>query len=567
MSSPVEQIKQRLTVVDVVGSYIKLQKAGANFKAVCPFHSEKGPSFYVSPGREIWHCFGCNRGGDMFEFVKQIEGVEFVEALRILADRAGVELKFENKEERNERTRLLDIMSEAVEYYRGVLRESPEVLAYLKKRGLSDKTIEDFKIGFSPEEEKGWRHLFYRLKEKGYAPLDIEKSGLAIKKSESDFYDRFRGRIMFPLFDSAGRPVAFSARIFKDKGDGSGKYINSPQTPLYDKSALLYGFDKAKTEIRKKDSCIFVEGQMDVIMSHQAGVINAVAVSGTALTDRHLEFIKRLTSKLVMAFDNDEAGLIAAKRSIDLAFKHEMEVSAVFVPLGKDPADVVLENPDLWADAVGKAKHAIEFYLDFYGEKYKKDERVFKKEVEKNILPYLVLLSSGIERSHWVSVVAQKIGVTEEIILTELKKIYNEKINERTPNFSGGRNAACAPKNAAVPNRLNRLREWISGIYLWKKDEITVPEAIKEEIMKFIGGLNKEDSNKFSLEAELCYTGSEDLSSEMENLAKDYRREGMKEKQVLLAREISACEKKCDAEKLKKIMEELQKINKEMSQL
>ena len=287
MSSPVEQIKQRLSVVDVIQSYIKLDKAGANFKARCPFHSEKTASFFVSPARDIWHCFGCSRGGDIFAFVMEIEGVEFIEALKILAERAGIKLKMEDPRLRNERVRLLDLMKDAADFYRRELDKREEVLDYLHKRGLKTETIQSWHLGYAPQESEGWRNLYEYLLSKGYSDEEMEKTGMAIKadQREKRYYDRFRGRIMFPIFDFSGRVVGFSGRLYPEiEKEGVGKYINSPQTVLYDKSKILYGFDKAKTEIRKKDACVLVEGQMDVLMSHQAGVANSVAVSGTGLT-------------------------------------------------------------------------------------------------------------------------------------------------------------------------------------------------------------------------------------------------------------------------------------------
>lgn len=562
MSSPVEQIKQRLTIVEVVSSYIKLQKAGANYKAVCPFHSEKGPSFYVSPAREIWHCFGCNLGGDMFEFVKQIEGVEFVEALRLLAGRAGVELRMEDPTIRNERTRILDLVREASVFYQKNLSENKEVLEYLKQRGLTEETIKNFGLGFSLPEEKGWRGLTMYLKSKGYSGDEAEKAGLAIKKAANDYYDRFRGRIMFPLFDASGREVGFSGRIFGPEKEGMGKYINTPQTLLYDKSKILYGFDRAKMEIRKKDSCVLVEGQMDVIMSHQAGVLNAVAVSGTALTPLHLEAIKRLTDKLVMAFDSDEAGLSAAKRSIDLALEKEFEVKAIGAHEGKDPADIVLKDSALWQKLVSEARHIIDFYLGVLREKYPNDLD-FKRQVEKNVLPYLLAIGSSIERGHWIKEIAKCIGAKEESVLEELKKIFNKKI-DGGPDMSKNK---CEIPRGTFKKRKHMLAERLLGISLWKKDKAVIPTAVGEVVFVGTEKMDKADEDRMALEAELCYGGTEKLTDEINSLVHELKKEILKENLENLAKEIQDCENKCDQKSLEEKLAEFQKLSRELSGL
>lgn len=565
MSSPVEQIKQRLNIVDVIGSYIKLQKAGANFRAPCPFHSEKSPSFYVSPAREIWHCFGCNRGGDLFEFVKQIEGVEFAEALRILADRAGIKLKFEDPRFKNERMHLLDLMEAAAEFYQGKLGENQAVLAYLKKRGLQEKTISDFQLGFAQSEESGWRNLHSFLKSKGYSDSEMEKAGMVVKseKVRGDYYDRFRGRIMFPLFDTAGRVVGFSGRVFGEEKEGVGKYINTPQTVLYDKSRLLYAFDRAKVEIRGKDACVLMEGQMDVIMSHQAGILNAVAVSGTALTPLHLETIKRLTRNIIMCFDGDEAGLLAAKRSIDLALARDFELRAIALPEGKDPADMVLSDAEDFKKLLDKSSHIIEFYLNVLKEKYG-ETRQFKQEVSKNVLPYLLSIQSGIERSHWIKDIAGRLGVKEEIVLEEVKRIY-DKNNSLEKSCEAP--FADAPGISGAKPRIQLLEERLAGIVLWKNDRELFPDFIKKRVADFLEKTDKALCNRLALEAELCYAGEENFGEEIEQIAKEWKKESLKEELAKVTEEIRICEEKKDKEAMEKKIVELQKLSRELAEI
>ena len=275
MNSPVAKIKERLSIEEVVSSYIKLKKAGANLKAKCPFHNEKTPSFFVSVDRGSYYCFGCGASGDIFTFVEEFEGLDFRGALKLLADRAGVELAAytkEMKEAENEKEKLYRAMEEATLYFCDNLTQNREVLNYLKTRGLNEKSIKDFRIGFALLD---WRLLYFYLQKKGFSDIEMEKAGL-VKKSEKGFYDRFRGRIMFPISDSSGRVIAFSGRIFSAQGGSASggveqaKYLNSPETPIFSKHAVLYGIYKAKDSIRKNNFSILVEGQMDLILSHQA---------------------------------------------------------------------------------------------------------------------------------------------------------------------------------------------------------------------------------------------------------------------------------------------------------
>ncbi|MFA6551593.1 MAG: DNA primase, partial [Patescibacteria group bacterium] len=317
-----DEIKSRLDLVEVIREYVQLKAVGVNFQARCPFHREKTPSFVVSPERQIWKCFGCGKGGDVFSFIMEMEGLSFIEALRELAPKAGIELKRHNPQEISKRNRLLDIMELAVKYYHKLLIEAPSAkpaLAYLKNRGLSDDMIEKWQIGYSPE---SWDSILNFLKAGGYSEQEIFLSGLTVKKENANsYYDRFRGRIMFPINDYNGSPVAFSARVSPEReaAEKMGKYINSPQTPIYDKSRILFGLDKAKQFIRENEAAIIVEGQMDAISSHQAGVKNVVASSGTAFSAEQIKLIKRYTDNILFSFDSDAAGELATNRGEEAA--------------------------------------------------------------------------------------------------------------------------------------------------------------------------------------------------------------------------------------------------------
>ncbi len=574
MPSPVEQIKQRLSVVDVIQSYIKLDKAGANFRARCPFHSEKTASFFVSPPREIWHCFGCGKGGDIFGFVMEMEGVEFIEALKMLAERAGIKLKTEDPRLRNERTRLLDLIKDSADFYRRELSERKEVLEYLAGRGLQDETIQSYLLGYAPKEDEGWRNLYEFLLGKGYSDEEIEKTGMAIKaeQKEKRYYDRFRGRVMFPISDFSGRIVAYSGRIFPETGkENAAKYINSPQTILYDKSRILYGFDKAKTEIRKKDACVIVEGQMDVLMSHQAGVLNAIAVSGVGLTPYHLDSIGRLTNNLIVCFDNDEAGLVAAGRGIDLALEKGFEVKVIVLPFGKDPADVVSKDVLAWQKAVEESRHIIDFYLHNFSEKIK-DSRLLKKKVEQVVLPYLSYIESEIEKSHWVKEIAKCLGVSEEPVWEELKKIKLKKITtEAGPDIH--------PRSKS---RRLLLEERILGIVFWKNDANMIPNSSyclfsenhqfllkNPEARKELKGGDKQYCERLSLEGELSYSGIEpsQLEREIKILLADLEEEVLREKRIAVTSDMRRAETESEENILGEKISELNDLNRKINDI
>lgn len=435
MSSNVEKIKERLGIEEVISSYIKLDKAGKNSKGKCPFHNEKTPSFFVSPDRGGYYCFGCGAKGDIFSFVEQFEGLDFMGALKLLADRAGIQLEFDrnNQEHKTEKEKLLAIMEEATKFFEKGLDHSAEARDYLKKRGITEKTVKDFRIGFIPAD---WRLLYTHLINKKFTDADIEKAGL-IKKPEAvdgaapkGYYDRFRGRVMFPISDSSGRVIAFSGRILIDDGK-SAKYLNSPDTMLFNKSTVLYGIDKAKQDIRIKNYSIFVEGQMDLVLSHQAGIKNTVAVSGTALADvlttkdnivNNLGIVKRLSNNIILAFDSDNAGRKAAMRSAGIALGLGMDVKIADLPEGKDPADMVLADPESWKDVLRNSKPVVEFQIDTVL-KQKLDPRKLPQALRDNVLPFIAPITGAMEKAHYIKLIKEKTGLSEESIKEDLKKV------------------------------------------------------------------------------------------------------------------------------------------------
>src|SRR3989339_70222 len=337
-------IKEKLDIVQTIQEYVPLKKAGIYYKAPCPFHREKTPSFMVNAEKQIWKCFGCSKGGDIFSFIQEMEGLDFPEALKLLADRAGVKIdSYRSEIDKSQKNRILDINQKAASFFHHILTEmegANGAREYLDKRGLTKETIEKWQIGFVPDQ---WDLLTKYFLKKGIGIDDLVVAGLVIKKDVAragqGFYDRFRGRIMFPIWDVHGNVVGFTGRVLVETENSGGKYMNTPQTLVYDKSRVIYGLDKAKTEIKAQDQVVLVEGQMDVVACHQAGMKNVVASSGTALTLEQIKLLKRYSSNIAMAFDGDSAGVAAAKRGVNIALGEGLNVKTIRIPegKGKDP--------------------------------------------------------------------------------------------------------------------------------------------------------------------------------------------------------------------------------------
>jgi len=488
MSSDTEKIKEKLDIVDVISGYIKVEKAGINFKAKCPFHNEKTPSFLISPTRQSFYCFGCGEKGDIFSFVEKFEGLDFKGALETLANKAGIELKnFKPTDDniKDEKERLFEITETACQIFEKQLTVNKDALAILKKRGVTIDSIKKWRLGFAQDE---WRSLFDNLTQKGFSKEEMLEAGL-IKKTNTEtnsrqikYYDTFRDRIMFPLNDSAGRVIAFSGRAIKDPSTGSGqenkipKYLNSPETKLFYKSEALYGFDVAKNYIRKLDYTVLVEGQMDLLMSHQAGILNTVASSGTALTELHLKKIGRLSNRIIVAYDADISGEKATRRAAEMAMSLGMEIKTVSLPEGEDPASIIQKDQIKWKKVLKESEHFIDFTLNKALEE--KDDRKLAKEITKNVLPLVSLIKSDIEKSRFVKKIALKMKVQEEDVLNDLKKI-----NQKEEALTG----EGLPKNYSKIINLERI---LSGIiFLEEFNKNKKSKELKEKWQKIV---NKE---------------------------------------------------------------------------
>ena len=428
MAENTELIKEKLDIIDFIRGYLKLDKAGRNFKGICPFHKEKTPSMMVSPDRQIWHCFGCGAGGDIFGFLMQYENIEFVEALRILADKAGVQLR-QMTGDSKKYEKLYEINRIAKDFFRSKLASEAGKIAgkYLMERGMEKSTMIEFEVGVAPSEQDG---LVKHLSKMGYQAPEVEAAGLAFKTDRGTYWDRFRNRIMFPINNHFGKTVGFTGRIMPgSENEKTGKYVNSPETPLFNKSKLLFAFDKTKNFIREADEAVFVEGQMDAIMAFQDGVKNVVATSGTALTEGHLSAVGRIMDNLVLAFDNDDAGRSAAERTIDLAEAADLNVKVLALGKdgAKDPADIIKESPGKFKEMLGGVVPAMEYYFDFYN--VLDGDIAKKKKAIRAVLSKIKCIASPVERSHWVSQLANRSGIEETVLAAEMDGV-DAKVQE-----------------------------------------------------------------------------------------------------------------------------------------
>jgi DNA primase len=434
MSDTVEQIKSRLDIVDIVSGYLKVQRAGINWKARCPFHNEKTPSFYISPERQSWHCFGCNKGGDMFSFVQDIEGVDFPEALRVLAAKAGVvvpEYRATDGQERSRRAALLAVTELSAKFFERQLHEGPagaKALAYLRQRGMTDETIRVWRLGWAPND---WRALTGFLTSNGHDAVTVVAAGMAIEKNGRP-YDRFRSRIMFPIADANGQVVGFTGRVFGAEvavdGEPLAKYVNTPQTAIYDKGRILYGLDKAKLDMRKRDSALLVEGNVDTIMSWQAGATNVVATSGTALTADQLRMLARYSTNLDFCFDADQAGQVATRRGIGMALAQNFNVRILTLTdqSTKDPADFVAKYGAAWNDVVATAKPALQYYYDQAVAGFNPASAQHKKAVLASMGPLVRRLTSKVEQGHWVNQIASLLRAEAAAVQADLAAVRDD---------------------------------------------------------------------------------------------------------------------------------------------
>jgi len=429
MADQLEEIKRKIDIVELVNEHVPLKKTGRNFKALCPFHSETIPSFVVSPERQIFKCFGCGEAGDIFGFLMRIEGMEFGEALRTLAKRAGVKLKpFKPSEGEREKRLLYEINHLASEFYHYLLlnhRAGKKALNYILGRGISKESLQLFKLGFAPNL---WESLQkFLVGKKRHKVEDLEKAGLVIKSGKGrGYYDRFRGRLMFTLKDHQGNVVGFAGRVLDPKQE-EAKYINTPETLIYHKSDLLYGLTETRKAIKDADEVILVEGELDLISSYQAGVKNVLAIKGSALTSNQVQLLGRYAKNLIFALDRDVAGDTAARRGIEIADAAEMAIKVVELKGGKDPDEVAQKNPKLWQKLVKKAVPVYDYFFASAFSRFDAKTPEGKRKIGQELTPVLAKISNEIIKGHYIFQLGEKLGVGEEAIAAEVAKIGEEK--------------------------------------------------------------------------------------------------------------------------------------------
>jgi DNA primase len=422
--SVIAEVKQRLDIVEFVSEYVTLQKAGRNFKGLCPFHSEKHPSFFVFPEQQSWHCFGaCGTGGDIFSFIMKKEGIDFGQALRLLAQRGGITLsplEAPSKAEDERKERLFQINEAVTEYYHHLLSSTKagEVArSYLARRKVMPETIKEFRLGFSPD---AWETIKNYLLGKGYTEKELVEAGLIIEKEEGGSYDRFRNKLMFPICDIQGRVTGFGARVLDDS---LPKYINSPQTPIFDKSSSLYGIDKAKSAIRKKNLVIIVEGYVDVLAAHQHDWQNVVGSMGTSLTEKQVEGIKRLTNNITLALDADLAGEEATLRGKTILAYSNAEANVILLPPGKDPDEVIGEDPTLWQKLVEQSMPIMDFAFQSVISKVDINKARDKSLAVQKLLPSIYEIKDPTQKFHYVEKLARALKIKTSDVEAALQKL------------------------------------------------------------------------------------------------------------------------------------------------
>jgi DNA primase len=459
-----EEIKQRLSVVDLISVKVSLKKAGKNFKGLCPFHSEKSGSFFVFPQTESYYCFGCHASGDIFTFTMQTEGLAFGDAVEMLANRAGVALperanreeKEENKKSQ-EKERLRDINAAAATYFSHLLlnyKGAERAREYLLKRGVTQPSIETFNLGYALDE---WDSLLNYLTGKGYSHEELANVGLVGQTENGKYYDRFRGRLIFPIRDRQGNIIAFGGRVLEGTSKDAPKYLNSPQTILFDKSATLYGFDRAKDAIRRSDRAIIVEGYLDVVIAHQYGFENVVAPLGTALNEKHITNLKKLTRRLILALDADTAGQMATLKGIETAkqgfdtvivpvptsrglvrFEQQVdaEIRVATLPVGKDPDEVIREDRSKFRDVIDRAQPVVDYYFSSVAANTDLRNAKGKKAALDQLLPAITEVRDRIEREHYIQKLARLIQVDAELVRGELNRVLKADFQRSKPKPS-----------------------------------------------------------------------------------------------------------------------------------
>ena len=582
----IEEVKGRTDIVDIIGERIELKKAGRNYKANCPFHGEKTPSFMVSPELQIFKCFGCGEAGDVFGFLEKYEGMEFSEALKYLADRAGIKLQKLHGGQSSEKEKLIEINTQALRFYNYLLLSHPvgkKALDYLiNDRGLKKETIKEFQLGFSPQNSYPLQK--YLIDKKKFEAKDIERAGIGILRG-SGFYDRFGGRVIFPLFDHRGNPIGFSGRILPWDKRETGKYINSPETPIYHKSNVLFGLNLTRSFIKKKKTAIVVEGELDLISSWQAGIKNIVAIKGSALTEEQVKLLSRFAQKFILALDSDRAGDAATRRGIKVASDIGVEIKVAEIGGGyKDPDEAARGNIESYKKDLIGAKVIWDYLIDSVLARNSAETGSGKSKISKEIIPIISEIGDKIVQAHYANVVAKKLGVPLEAVTEEIIKVdqpvsvapqSEEKKEERTKRGVLEENLlklifASDPEGLTAKDIGGIIKQPIN-LKLIGEYKTFLAERQKHpkkgfEISEFGKSLPKELFTGFSKivlgENRDSVENAEELKKELELVKKELKILAVKEKLEVLESQIREMEEKGENEMLLKAQQKFNELAK-----
>jgi len=485
--SKIEEIRSTASIVDMISEYVQLRKRGKNYIGLCPFHNEKTPSFTVSDEKQIFHCFGCHTGGNIFKFLMEYKKISFIEAVQEVAEQLGIPLEYYEsagyEEQQTEQEILYDINTEAAKYFLNNLLNDEEAeiaRTYLHKRNLKQQTIRTFGLGYTL---RGWENFVNYAKEK---KIDLEKAvtlGLAGKHPEGRYFDRLPGRLIFPIFSPNGRVVAFAGRVL-DPNEKGGKYINSPESIVYNKSRVLYGLSFAKDEIRRLNKAIIVEGYMDLISLYQSGVKNIVAVSGTALTDEQVQLLSRYTKDVVLLFDADTAGIKASMRSIEILLKRDMEVKIVSLPQGEDPDSFVNKfGKDKFEDLLKKAENFIEFQTRYFEARGMFNDSNTAAEAIRELVKPLALINDELKRNLLIKNIARKFNLREKLLEAEFDKVIKRGSSQRSTEI---RTTTKEKTESTLSEEITKQKKANPVVYNLEKDIIKLLFEGNSSILNFI---------------------------------------------------------------------------------
>ncbi len=482
-TSQVTQVKEANDIAQIIGERLTLQRAGSSVKALCPFHSEKSPSFFISEQFQRYKCFGCGESGDVFTFLEKYEGMTFSEALNYLAERAGITLtNYQPSAEDDQRQRLLEILHLAKEYYHFLLTKhelGQPAREYLKQRGVTAESIRLFQMGYALPAWDGL--LTYLTKKKKFSLTDISLTGLSVTGKTGRSYDRFRERLMFPLTNHRGQVVGFSGRLLA-KEVKEAKYINTPETSLYHKSEMLFGYSELYQEIRKKREVVVVEGEFDVISSAQAHVNNVVAIKGSALTQQHLQLVKRAADRILFSLDMDSAGVVATQRAIQLGRDHDLDMRVITLPGGKDPDELARSNPAAWRDAVKASMSVYDFLIQAATKQHNPKAAEGKRQIIDQLAPILGTISHAVEQDVYVKRLAEVLEVREDLVRQDIERF---KISKQVGRSSSPAPEAAKPKSGKTTRRA-KLEAFLLFLFFHSPEKRQIEELFQLQELKLI---------------------------------------------------------------------------------